>query len=75
MQDYHNRGKDKCHIFRLVLIHPFSWKWSSKSMPTWIVMDETIIPEVEDSEGRKSKKWTLFMLVLNRFSIIVDSFG
>ena len=38
-------------------------------------MDETIIPEVEDSEGGKSKKWTLFMLLLDRFSIIIYSFG
>ena len=37
-------------------------------------MDETIIPEVEDSEGGKSKKWTLFMFLLYTFSIIVYSF-
>ena len=42
-------------------------------MLTWIVMDETIIPEVEDSEGRKSKKWNLFMLRLDTFCIIVYS--
>ena len=44
-------------------------------MPTWIVMDETIIPEVEDSEGGKPKKWTLFMLLLDTFNMIVLRFG
>ena len=36
-------------------------------------MDETIIPEIEDSEGRKSKKSNLFMLRLDTFCIIVYS--